>query len=109
MKDDERKLWIERIEDYRSSGLTAVKWAEGKCIAVHKLRYYINKFNKEKKQEFSQESQKTTWVSVMPTNGIVEDKSSKSLKVTIGKATIEITPGFDQDTFKSLVGILSQC
>ena len=47
MNDEDRKLWTERIEDYRSSGLTAAKWALDKGVAVHKLRYYINKFNSE--------------------------------------------------------------
>ena len=43
MKEEDRKLWTDRINDYRSSGLTVVKWAEDRGIAVHKLRYYINK------------------------------------------------------------------
>lgn len=51
MKDEDRKLWEDRIADYRSSGLTAFKWAEDRGIAVHSLRYYIHKFNKEKKLE----------------------------------------------------------
>lgn len=51
MKDEDRKLWEDRIADYRSSGLTAFKWVEDRGIAVHSLRYYIHKFNKEKKLE----------------------------------------------------------
>ncbi|MCR2044814.1 IS66 family insertion sequence element accessory protein TnpA [Anaerosalibacter massiliensis] len=50
MKLEDRKLWIERIQDYRNSGLTAIKWSEEKGISVHKLRYYINKFSKESKE-----------------------------------------------------------
>ena len=42
-------------------------------------------------------------------NKLDDEKNSKSLKVTVGKAVIEVTPGFDHDTLKSLVGILSQC
>jgi len=50
MREKNRKLWSERIEDYRTSGLSAVKWAEDKGVSIHKLRYYIHKFNKEKKK-----------------------------------------------------------
>ncbi|MCR2043376.1 IS66 family insertion sequence element accessory protein TnpA [Anaerosalibacter massiliensis] len=50
MKLEDRKFWIERIQGYRNRGLTAVKWSEEKGISVRKLRNYINKFNKEKKQ-----------------------------------------------------------
>ena len=51
MKNEDRKLWTDRINDYRTSGLTAVKWAKDRDIAVHRLRYYIHNFNKEKKLE----------------------------------------------------------
>lgn len=31
------------------------------------------------------------------------------LKVTIGKATIEVVSGFDEATFQSVIRVLSQC
>lgn len=39
MKEADRKLWTERINDYRASGLTAIKWADDRGVAIHKLRY----------------------------------------------------------------------
>jgi len=109
MKDEDRKLWTDRINDYRSSGLTAVKWAEDRSVSVHKLRYYIHKFNKEKKKNSNQESKEIKWTSVVPAETIVDNKSNNPLKVIIGNATIEVASGFDEDTFKSVVRILSQC
>ncbi|MCR1898471.1 hypothetical protein NSA47_05630 [Irregularibacter muris] len=52
MNDVERKLWTRRIDDYRESSLTAVKWCEEKGLSVHILRYRVTRLNKEKKQEF---------------------------------------------------------
>ena len=49
MKEGDRKLWIDRIDYYESSELTAVKWTEENNGSIHKLRYYTYKFNKEKK------------------------------------------------------------
>ena len=109
MNEEDRKLWTERIEDYRSSGLTAAKWADDKGIAVHKLRYYINKFNKEKKQNSNKDSEEIQWASVVPKAPAIENYPANTLKVTIGTATIEVHAGFDKETFKSVVGILSQC
>jgi len=109
MNEEGRKLWIERIEDYRSSGLTAAKWADNKGIAIHKLRYYINKFNNENKQEPNQEDKELQWASIVTEATIVEFKSTDPLRVIIGKATIEVTPEFDKDTFESVIRILSQC
>ncbi len=50
MKDEDRKLWTDRINDYRSSGLTAVKWAEDRSVSVHKLRYYIHNLIRKRKR-----------------------------------------------------------
>ena len=109
MKEEDRKLWTNRIKDYRASGLTAVKWSEKNDVSVHKLRYYINKFNKEKKLESKQESKEPKWVSVVPEKPIVENKSESPLKVIIGNVAIEVTSGFDEGTFQSLIRILSKC
>lgn len=109
MKDEDRKLWTDRINDYRSSGLTAVQWAENRGIGVYKLRYYIHKFNKEKKQESKQESNTVQWAALAPKTSKVHNPVDNHLKVTIGKATIEVTPEFDEATFQSIVRILSQC
>lgn len=106
MNSEDRKLWTDRIEDYRSSGLTAAKWAEDKGVAVHKLRYYINKFNNEMK---SQESNELQWTTVVPIDSVQKNKSDNPLKIIVGKATVEVVSGFDKDTFESVIRILSQC
>lgn len=105
MKEEDRKLWTNRIKNHRASGLTAVKWDEENNISVHKLRYYINKFNKEKKQE----SKESKWISIVPEKPIVENKSESPLKVIIENVIIEVTSGFNEDTFQSIISILSKC
>lgn len=100
---NKREIWIKRIQDYKSSGLTAAKWCEKNGLTVHALRYRIHKFNKEKKQ---QESNQTQWGSVVPTPSEVTEV--KPLKVTIGHSTIEINPGFDLTTFETVVRILKE-
>jgi hypothetical protein len=109
MKDEERKLWTDHIYSYKTSGLTAVKWAEDNNVSVHKLRSCIAKFNKEKRQASNKESGLDEWVSLTPSKSIYLNESIEPLKVTIGLATIEVTSGFDQDTLKSLIEVLSQC
>ena len=109
MKEEDKKLWMDRIDDYRSSGLTAAKWSEENDIAAHRLRYYIHKFNKEKKLESNTDSEEIQWASVVPKAPAIENYPANTLKVTIGTATIEVHAGFDKETFKSVVGILSQC
>ena len=104
MEDKERDFWIKKTESYRNSGLSAIQWCKEEGIAVHKLRYRITKLNKEKQDK----STKTKWTTVIAKD-IIEEKSASPLKVIIGKSTIEISSGFDPDTFESVVKILSQC
>ena len=42
MNDKEREFWIERIESYKGSGLSASQWCKEEGIAVHKLRNRIS-------------------------------------------------------------------
>ncbi|SHI21688.1 IS66 family insertion sequence element accessory protein TnpA, partial [Sporanaerobacter acetigenes] len=71
----ERELWTKRIEDYRASDLTAVKWCEENNVPVHKLRYKITQFNKEKKQTLKE----TQWASVIPEKPVAEKETYPSL------------------------------
>jgi len=107
MDNDQNQLWVERIKDYKASGLTAAKWCEKKEIAIHALRYQITKFNKKKKKEGSK---KTQWASAVTKKTVISNATSKPLKIIIGKATIEVAPGFDPQAFQTVARILSaQC
>jgi len=106
MKDNKKEYWIEKIKTYRASGLTASQWCKEQGIAVHRLRYRITQFNKEKKNR----STKTKWSCVTLKDEVEQEENLPSkLKVTIGKSTIEISPGFDLDTFESVARISSKC
>lgn len=106
MRGKEREDWIEKIKTYRASGLTASQWCKEQGIAVHRLRYRITQFNKERKENLT----KTKWSCISIKDEVEqEENSSSKLKVTIGKSTIEISPGFDLDTFESVVKVLSKC
>ncbi len=99
--EEKRIMWESRIKDYRSSNLTADKWCESKGYKLSRLRYWINKFNKEEKNNDSV----SKWIAVEVSNPVANDV--KPIKVTIGKASIEISYGFDSDTFEEVVRILS--
>lgn len=103
MNSSKEKIWIERIKDYKSSGLTASKWCEDNNIPIHKLRYQITKSNKENKEE----SKNTKWATATVAKSIDNKEIVKPLKVIIGHSTIEVAPGFDSNTFQTVVKILS--
>lgn len=49
MKSDEnREIWMKRIEEYRASGLSQKTWCEESGVKATSLRYWIMKLNKTK-------------------------------------------------------------
>lgn len=100
--NNKRSLWIERIKNYKESGLTAAKWCEDNDIGIYTLRYWIHKLNKEKKMENI--PSKLVPVTLSQSSAV----DSCPIKVTIGSSTVEVLPGFDIGAFQTVVRILSQ-
>ena len=108
MNQDENKLlWMQRINVYRSSGLSAKKWCEANQINFHALGYWTRKLKKENASAVDSNQ----WVSVEITDSekeLSKLNSSSTIKVQLGLAIIEIEPDFDTVTFKNVARILSE-
>ena len=93
---EKTKLWEERIDDFLSSGLTQKAWCEEKGIPGHQLGYRLRKYkSKDVKQPTNR------WVN-LPTSHVIG--SGVSLK--LGKVVLEVEPGFDEQTFSSVLRAL---
>lgn len=106
-KEETRLMWIERIEAYRASGLTAKKWCEENEVSFHALGYWSRKFKKEN----AATGDAKQWLSVeMPKSAKETSKvnPSTAIKIQVGVATIEVEPRFDAVAFKNVVRILSE-
>lgn len=92
--------WAKHIEDYRCSGLTAVQWCEQNGLSVHVLRSWITRLNKAQKKQ----SNNPEWIAIKPSTS----NSSSHLVVNIGRATIQIPPGFNIETFRQVIQVLAE-
>jgi len=107
MRVEKRLLWQDRIKDYRVSQLSAPTWCEQNQVNINTFRYWVKKFDKE--NVFA--SLKTEWLSVRVP--VVESKASTGertcgIHVNIGRASIEVSSGFDPQVFEAVVRILSE-
>ena len=102
MKKLNKEDWQQLVSDYRSSGLTAPVWCQQKQLSIHKLRYWITKFNKaESKDEAGQQ-----WVSVKTDLPV----PTAAITVKIGNAEISVSQCFDKKLFADVVhSLLSLC
>lgn len=103
-----------RVGDITNSGNCArfcalTEWCQQNQVKVPTLRYWVNKLNKES----SLTSVGTEWLSVkipVSNSKCFNGEIPCGIKVTIGQASIEVSPGFDHQVLGDVVRILlEQC
>ena len=95
-KAELRELWETRITEYKESGQSVRQWCADTGVIPHQLWYWLRK---EK-----QTSEGT--VSWLPVDLAVCDRLD-SLLVRVGRATIDVRPGFDPKLLLDVVNTLS--
>lgn len=107
MSVEKKLLWQDRIKDYRVSQLSAPAWCEQNQVSIHTFRYWVKKFDKE--SVFA--SLKTEWLSMkvpVAESNTSTVEPSCGIHVNIGRASIEVSTGFDPQVFEAVVRILSE-
>ena len=109
-REEKREMWRERIEQYRSSGLTAAEWCEKNEVNVHTLKTMISRLGMaQRKYKSSRDNkQNIQWVEMEPGNSTEEVSSKTIIEVIVGSAKVNVAPGFDQKTFREVVKILKE-
>lgn len=93
-KQSLRESWVQRIEAYRKSGLSAKVWCAKNNLNVHTLRYWIQKTGKQK-----QDTQ--TWASVSLET--LEKSSPSPIQICYRDFSIYLSNGFlEEDLFLTL-------
>lgn len=98
-----REIWLERIADYRSSGLSVREWCSKNSFQISTLRYWIGRFNKEKNS--GDEPASVSEFVAIATSGIMIS-STAPIVIRIGKISIEVTDGCHPDTLNTVMKVL---
>lgn len=96
-----RKEWEARVDEYKASGLSVPAWCAAHDIKPHQLRYWVRKLESNKIASTS--SPKWMTVEVDEQAKASED----SLFITVGEATVEVKPGFNQSLLADVVRTLT--
>ena len=102
-KIEERQMWESRVSDFRSSGLSGPQWCAANGVKIHQLRYWTSRFRSTEKKPADRETQ---WLSV-ELEDLRSSRQSNVLPIRVGKATIEVSPGFDPDLLSDVVKTLA--
>jgi hypothetical protein len=90
-----RNLWEARVAKYKASGQSAKVWCTENDVNISQLYYWL------KKEHVSDEQ--PMWVPV----AIEEPSRESTLCVRVGRASVELRPGFDPELLLKVVKTLS--
>ncbi|ERJ12623.1 IS66 family insertion sequence element accessory protein TnpA [Haloplasma contractile] len=98
-----RSIWEERISDYKNSGLSMKKWCDKNSLKLHQLQYWIRKY----KNQEAVNSTSTKWVKVDEEPKVNSHKNDHLIQLRLNDYTIDVHPGFDSQTLKEVIQVLS--
>lgn len=98
-RQERRQQWQQWIGDYRSSGLSAREWCASHDVSPHRLWYWLRRFRTE------EEAGQPTWLQV-DVSVPKANRQAGGLVVKVGKADIEVQPGFDPELLLAVVRVL---
>lgn len=99
-----QELWRLRINDYRSSGLTALEWSNQNSFSLSALRYWITRLNKKQP---SHEGDSKPIFAEMPMLTATSFLGAAPITIYMGTVRIEIMDSCHPDLLSNLIGILS--
>jgi hypothetical protein len=101
-KTENREMWEARVTEFKASDQSATAWCAAQGLKIHQLRYWIRKFKSDEESTTNQ----TQWLSVK-IGGLEAGKPQEALPVRVGKATIEVRPGFNPALLLDVIKTLS--
>lgn len=96
-----KEQWLQRIEEFHSSGLTQVSWCQQQNVKISTLRYWLKKLREEEASGNTPE-----WVELQVTERVM-NSSDASIKIHVGPYRVEISEGFAPSALLDVLKTLS--
>ncbi|MBM7562878.1 IS66 family insertion sequence element accessory protein TnpA [Fusibacter tunisiensis] len=101
------EYWQQIVSDQTSSGLTQHEWCEQNNVNIHNFRYWKRRLVSEAKQPQKVDQTETKWAIISSSESDVDENNIKSiLCIHIGKAIVEVSPGFDPESLSTVLSVL---
>ena len=96
-RKEKEQFWLEKINEYRESGMSLVQWCKDTDVATHNMNYWLRKQAPITKAV----EQDTNWVSC-----IVNEPASDSIILKMKNVEIEVTSGFQEELLLQIIRTL---
>lgn len=101
-REERRELWRERVSEFRESGQSVAAWCRAHELKEHQMHYWLRRLSPVS----ATPEAATSWFSVA-----IEDRAQTlrgdGLLIHVGRATIEVQPGFNQALLADVVEALA--
>lgn len=96
-----KRQWEVRIANFKESGLSVKDWCSQKGLKANQLRYWLKKNDNDTEAL----AEKPHWIPVT-VNQLCGEENKTALPIKIGKAVIEVSPGYDPELLSDVVRTL---
>jgi len=99
-KQRSRNDWIDIIGAFANSGQSTKDWCESNGLNINTFKYWKSKLKREKTL-VGKDSKTTQWFK------LEASEPERGVAIIIGKATIEVSTGFNPSLLKDVIRTLS--
>ena len=101
-KEELRKQWCDRVEEFKASGKTQAEWCKENNINKRTFNYWYRKFYNSD----SIKNRSNSWIS-MKFDKSLKEREPSVISVKIGNAIIQISPGVDVDHLSNVLKVIN--
>src|SRR5690554_3474396 len=103
---ERRHIWQERVERCRASGTIIAAWCRENEVSEHQMYYWLRKIRSEDSDQVASE---VHWIQMgqwdLPND--MRPAEDDSVLIHIGRAMVEVRPGFNPTLLRDIVKALS--
>lgn len=96
-----KRQWEIRIANFKESGLNVNDWCSKEGLKANQLRYWLKKID----NNTGVTAEKPQWIPVA-VNQLGKEDNKTALPIRIGKAVIEVSPGYDPELLSDVIRTL---
>lgn len=101
------EYWQQVVLDQSSSGLTQLEWCEQNNVNIHNFRYWKRRLESELNSNHAVNQTETKWAIITHSEADIAAQTIKSLLcIHVGKAVVDVSPGFDPESLSTVLSVL---
>ena len=101
------EYWQQVVLNQSSSELTQHEWCDQNNVNIHNFRYWKRRLELEPKSNHAADQTETKWAIITHLETDIAEQTIKPLLyIHVGKAVVDVSPGFDPESLSTVLSVL---